>query len=254
MKRFIKSFKVFENLGNVDGLNHFMHELKSKFPDHVDLLDDLQAFIMTSGCPAIEFDTLYGASGISKTDKCVINRNVLQRSLENALYVILHEISHQYQYSKYGKDVMWDAYNSIIDIEQAVDLLMNIELAADRLAVLKTLSLLKKYGVENTKAIQSTYSKTPRSYFKSHLESLRDVVKEKGIDSIEGANELMYNKLKEKPKVFPKSQNRAYRPATSVSRKSDREIKIDAILDKISASGWNSLTDAEKDYLRSQSR
>jgi hypothetical protein len=64
----------------------------------------------------------------------------------------------------------------------------------------------------------------------------------------------MYNKLKEKPKVFPKSQNRAYRPATSVSRKSDREIKIDAILDRISASGWNSLTDAEKDYLRSQSR
>ena len=250
MKRFIKSFKVFENLGNVDGLNHFMHELKSKFPDHVDLLDDLQAFIMTSGCPAIEFDTLYGASGISKTDKCVINRNVLQRSLENALYVILHEISHQYQYSKYGKDVMWDAYNSIIDIEQAVDLLMNIELAADRLAVLKTLSLLKKYGVENTKAIQSTYSKTSRSYFKSHLESLRDAVKEKGIDSIEGANELMYNKLKEKPKVFTEHPNRRFSPP----RKSEREIKIDAILDKISASGWNSLTDAEKDYLRSQSR
>ena len=253
MKRFIKSFKMFENLEEVDGLNHFMNELKSKFPDNIDLLDDLQAFIMISGCPAIGFDTLYGASGISKTDRCVINKSILQRSLENALYVILHEISHQYQYSKYGKDVMWDAYNSNIDIEQAVDLLMNIELTADRLAVLKTLNLLKLHGVENIKPVKSTYSENSRSYFKSHLESLRSSIKEKGIDSIEGANELMYNTLKEKPKVFPSHTNKTSRSTTSFSRKSDREVKIDAILDKMSASGWNSLTSDEKNYLRSQS-
>ena len=106
MKRYIKSFRIFEQSGNVQGLDQFINELKSKFPDHSNLMDDLKAFIMQSGCPAIEFDELYGAQGISKTDKCIVNRNTLQKSLENALYVILHEISHQYQYAKYGKDVM----------------------------------------------------------------------------------------------------------------------------------------------------
>lgn len=254
MKNYIKSFKLFEQGGNVQGLDQFINELKSKFPDHLELLDDLKAFIMQSGCPAIEFDELYGAQGISKTDKCVVNRNTLQKSLENALYTILHEISHQYQYSKYGKDVMWDAYNSDIDIDQAVDLLMNIELVADRLAVLKAIQLLKSNGVTDFKPIKSFYPSVSKNYFKMHLNGLRKAVKDKGIDSIEGANELMYNKLKEKPKGFSFSGNSS-RKTVVKSRKSDREIEIDRILDKMSAGGgWSSLTDKEKNFLRSQSK
>ena len=249
MKRYIKSFRIFEQSGNVQGLDQFINELKSKFPDHSNLMDDLKAFIMQSGCPAIEFDELYGAQGISKTDKCIINRNTLQKSLENALYVILHEISHQYQYAKYGKDVMWDAYNSNIDIDQAVDLLMNIELTADRLAVLKAIQLLKSNGVTDYNPIKSFYPNVSKSYFKMHLNGLRKAVSDKGIDSIEGANEFMYNKLKEKPKVF------TGKPSQSIkSKKSEREVEIDRILDKMSAKGgWNSLTDKEKNFLRSQS-
>lgn len=254
MKNYIKSFKLFEQGGNVQGLDQFINELRSKFPDHLELLDDLKAFIMQSGCPAIEFDELHGAQGISKTDKCVVNRNTLQKSLENALYTILHEISHQYQYSKYGKDVMWDAYNSNIDVDQAVDLLMNIELVADRLAVLKAIQLLKSNGVTDFKPIKPFYPSVSRSYFKIHLENLRKAVKEKGIDSIEGANELMYNKLKEKPKPFTFSGNSRTNQVKK-PRKSDREIEVDRILDKMSAEGgWNSLTDKEKNFLRSQSK
>lgn len=253
MKRYIKNFKIFEKSGNVQGLDQFINELKSKFPDHSNLIDDLKAFIMQSGCPAIEFDNLYGASGISKTDKCVIDTGTLNKDIQNALYVILHEITHQYQYSKYGKNVMWDAYSSNIDIEEAVDLLMNIELVADRLAILKSAKLLKDHQIEIKNVIKPYYSNLSRSYFKNHLENLRKVVSSKGINSIEDANELMYNKLKEKPKfVKPiKPRQSAY---YSPSRKSEQEKKIDVILDKLSAEGWSSLSKNEKDTLRAASK
>lgn len=251
MKNYIKSFRLFEAQGSVQGLDEFMEKLRDAFPEYQGVLDDLESYIVSSGCPAIAFETLYGAQGISKTDKCIVSDKVLKGGyIEDALYVILHEISHQYQYAKYGKNVMWDAYSSRIDIDQAVDLLMNIELVADRLAVLKATQLLRSNRVTDFKPIKSLYKTVSRSYFKSHLESLRNVVTKKGVDSIEGANELMYNKLKEKPKAFTGHSNRQIR----TSRKSEREIKIDAILDKISASGWDSLTADEKNYLRSQSR
>ena len=250
MKNYIKSFRLFEAQGSVQGLDEFMKRLNEAFPEHPGVLDDLESYIVSSGCPAIAFETLYGAQGISKTDKCIVSDQVLKSSIEKALYVILHEISHQYQYAKYGKNVMWDAYSSRIDIDQAIDLLMNIELVADRLAVLKATQILRSNRVIDFKPIVSLYKAVNRSYFKSHLESLRDAVTKKGVDSIEGANELMYNKLKEKPKAFTGYSNRQIR----TSRKSEREIKIDAILDKISATGWESLTVDEKNYLRSQSR
>ena len=250
MKNYIKSFKIFEANGSVQGLDEFMKQLKKAFPEYSGVLDDLESYIVSSGCPAIAFETLYGAQGISKTDKCIVSDLVLKSTIEKALYVILHEISHQYQYAKYGKNVMWDAYSSNIDIEQAIDLLMNIELVADRLAVLKTTQILRSNRVSDFKPVTSLYKTVSRSYFKSHLESLRKSVQEKGVDSIEGANEIIYNKLKEKPVVFTGSTNRY----TGVSRKSEREVKIDAILDKISASGWDSLTPEEKNYLRSQNK
>jgi hypothetical protein len=134
MKNYIKSFRIFEASGSVQGLDEFMKRLNEAFPKYPEVLNDLRSYIISSGCPAIAFETLYGAQGISKTDKCIVSDQVLKSSIEKALYVILHEISHQYQYAKYGKNVMWDAYNSRIDIDQAVDLLMNIELVADRLA------------------------------------------------------------------------------------------------------------------------
>ena len=250
MKNYIKSFKLFEQGGNVQGLDQFISDLASKFPNNLNVLDDLKAFIIQSGCPAIQFEQLYGAGGISKTDKCIVNSNVLKKSLEEALYVILHEISHQYQYAKYGKDVMWDAYNSTIDIEQATDLLMNIELVADRLAVLKATQLLKSNGVTDFRPITPLYPKVSRSYFKMHLNGLRDMVTKKGVDSIEAANEIMYNKLKEKPVVFTGRPRQTAKP-----RKSGTEMEIDRILDKMSAEGgWNSLTDKEKNFLRSQSK
>tara|TARA_B100000963_G_scaffold349061_1_gene357539 strand:- start:20584 stop:21378 length:795 start_codon:yes stop_codon:yes gene_type:complete len=248
MKNFIETFKIFESKNRVNGLEEFINTLKENFKEYHSVIDDLKSYILKSGCEAIGFDTLYGASGISKTDKCVIADKVLKEPIEKALYVILHEVSHQYQYSKYGKNVMWDSYNSNIDIEKAVDLLMNIELVADRLAIIKTKHLLDSNGVKNYKEVTAVYPKMSRQYFKSHLESLRKSVNDKKIEDVDGVNNMMHNKLKEKPKpIVFKNHNRP-KP-----KQFKNQIEIDRILDKLSDTGWSSLTDSEKSTLRSAS-
>lgn len=248
MKNFIKPFSLFESKTNVEGLEQFIKTLKDTFKENHSVIDDLKDYIVKSGCEAIGFDTLYGASGISKTDKCVISDKILSRPIENVLYVILHEVSHQYQYSKYGKDVMWDSYNSNIDIEKAVDLLMNIELVADRLAIIKSKHLLDSNGVKNYKQATAVYPKMSRQYFKNHLESLRKSVSDKNISNVDGVNNMMHDELKKKPEPIKFKNYSKPKP-----KQFKNQIEIDTILDKLSSTGWSSLTDSEKSTLRKAS-
>ena len=81
-----------------------------------------------------------------------------------------------------------------------------------------------------------------------------------GIDILEGfskTGDYIVNLFKSSPKK-PKSQRKAkmktvYKGKTSPSKSSKTaatdQAKIDAILDKISSSGYESLSKAEKDYL-----
>ena len=240
------SYFLFEAISNTNsntqGLQEFIQEISNKFPNQNKLLADLATYISNSGCPSIKFDTLFGAMGISKTDECIIDKSVLNKSIGGLLYVILHEIAHQYQYKKYGKDVVWDAYSSKIDLQQAAELLMNIETVADKLASLKTKSLLKKNNIEEKSPIVTFYSNMNVDYFKNYLEKLRNEVKDKKMESIEEVNEYIYNKLKTRP-VFTKT-----RPIVMKN-----QSKIDKVLDKLSATGWSSLTDNEKNTLRAAS-
>ena len=251
--RLFEALEVSEN--TTDGLSEFIQEIDAKFPNNTKLLEDLSKFIIKSKCPSIKFDTIYGAMGISKTDECIISKSALSRDLGNLLYVILHEVAHQYQYKKYGKDVMWDAYNSTIDLDTATDLLMNIELVADRLAYLKANAILKDNNIQTKVPIRTVYSKISRDYFKSHLESLRDEVKKKGFTSADDVNEWMYNKLKTKPPVTQWSRpSYSSRQRTSNSTDFQNQSRIDQILDKLSADGWENLTEPEKNTLRAASK
>jgi len=261
MKNFILNYNLFESSNSVIGLPGFITTLNEAYPGNDDLFKELSDYIINSGCPAIKFEAIYGAQGISKTDECIINKSTLKKNISEVLYVILHEISHQYQYSKYGKNVMWDAYSSNIDIDTAVDLLMNIELVADRLAFLKTNNMIRNHNIKDAAEVTPFYSKIDKSYYKRHLERLRDEVSKKGMTSVNQVNEYMYNKLKVQPKPISRI-GYGYNTVTSrgVPRNAPKkntfnnQSEIDKILDKLSQSSWSNLTDKEKGILRSASK
>lgn len=59
----------------------------------------IEEFINKSGCKSITFEELNPkCGGISTPDECIISTIILEFPKEILLYILFHEIAHQYQY------------------------------------------------------------------------------------------------------------------------------------------------------------
>lgn len=177
---------------DTEGIDKFITQLNDTYSGREQLFNDLRSVIISTGCPSIEFEPLRQALGISKTDKCIISSTVLGRSLTTVLYVILHEIAHQKQYSKYGEDVATEIFLGEISVEEASKKLLAIENTADRWSRKITTALLKKYNlpVPNIPLLYKNYSP---AQIKMQVEYFRRLIKSHNIRTIEQANNLIYN-------------------------------------------------------------
>ncbi len=175
------------------GLDLFLNILLVAKPNLCkNIILKLSDFIISSGCIEIEFRKMSSrAMGISKTDICVLNSDVLLIPDEYTLYIILHEISHQYQYKKYGKNIALDIYLDTIDLETAAKKLLAIEQVADRLAIAKLNSILKL----NKPIVPRYLGITDLAQIKNHLQKIRSEVKELGLSTIEEINDHIQNSI-----------------------------------------------------------
>jgi hypothetical protein len=169
--------------------------LKYRIPK--ELVTEIKNFILSSGCVKFSFlDLGKRAAGFSTPDECVVSTSIFQLPLEYTLYILLHEVSHQYQYKKYGKNLCLDIYKSEISLDEAVSKLLRIESVADRLALAKMKSILKICK------IPIKINPTPRylgtkdtSYFKEYIQDMRDDVILYNLDTIEEINNHLFKKI-----------------------------------------------------------
>lgn len=161
------------------------------------MLLDIKDFIDASRCPEIVFEPLRGGvSGISLSDKCVISTSTLGTTLYNALYVTFHEIAHQYQYSKHGERFVQDLYNDQMSIDDAAELLIKVELTADRYAINKVKQLYAKHMPNKKIFLRSYYKNVSKHYISKHLQQVRDDAKRSKLTDIEDINQMIYNTVK----------------------------------------------------------
>src|SRR5690606_33551767 len=97
---------IVEQTANVDVFTNkiiekfFMDDLEGDYKEFQSLL---VSSIEKSGCDKINFGQFkYPAAGVANGQSVVINEKTLTVSMGNLLYVIFHEIAHQYQFKKYG--------------------------------------------------------------------------------------------------------------------------------------------------------
>jgi hypothetical protein len=153
---------------------------------------EIEIFIERSGCVKVIFEDLDPkCGGISTPDECIISTIILQFPKEILLYILFHEIAHQYQYKKWGKNLMMDTYTKL-PIEDAVKSLLYIESVADRLAILKLRSII---GVENIPPYRY-YGCENLEFFKEYISNLRNSIDESNATDIESINEIIYFKYK----------------------------------------------------------
>jgi len=118
----------------MEGTDSFLDIIVSKFPQMKNNTEILKNFLDKSNCKKISFGTMNGAAGISTHNGVLFNQNILNNSLDYFLFVVFHEVAHQYQYKKYGEEKMYEFYYDKISTQEAAKSMKEIELIADNFA------------------------------------------------------------------------------------------------------------------------
>ena len=179
------------------GLGDFIETLKSKFDMPDELVDFVVNFIEKSDCQKIEFaEFKYPALGVALHNGVLINISVLNRPLGFALFVIFHEIAHQYQYKKYGIEKMNEFYNDEISVVDTAKFMKTIETTADNFASRK-IRELQAMGLIDEKYVPiEMYKTVPESRLVAFIEDIRSKLRERNITSPDDISKFYYNLIK----------------------------------------------------------
>ena len=132
---------------------------------------EIESFIRGSGQTNIRFEKLSPlCAGISSPKECIISEMILTLPRPLLLYILFHEIAHQYQYKKHGINMMLYTYTNQ-PFENAILTLRHTESIADRFAILKLREFIphseippyRYYGNDNINHME-TYLKWIRSF------------------------------------------------------------------------------------------
>ena len=179
------------------GLGDFIETLKSKFNMSDELVDFVVNFIEKSDCQKIEFaEFKYPALGVALHNGVLINKTTLNRPLEFALFVIFHEIAHQYQYKKYGMEKMYEFYYDEISVVDTAKFMKKIETTADNFASRKIRELQSMGLIDEKYVPVEMYKNVPESHLVAFIDDIRKKLRERNITSPDDISKFYYNLIK----------------------------------------------------------
>lgn len=182
---------------NTENIENFIDEIVKKFNISDELKNIIEDFIINSNCQKIEFAKFkFPALGLALHDKVLINMSTLNGDLEYLLFVIFHEIAHQYQYKKYGVDIMYKCYIGEMTDIQAGEWLRDVEYVADDYARRKIIQLQKKDLINKNFKSPQIYKSLSFNSIVNMIKRFRDEIKNSKITTPEGISGYFYNLIK----------------------------------------------------------
>jgi hypothetical protein len=156
-------------------------------------------FIEESGCKKIEFAKFnYPALGLALHNGVLINSNMIGDNLSFLVFVIFHEVAHQFQFKKYGDKIMYGVYSGDVSIDEAAKFMKQTEEVADEFAMRKIRELQKKDLIDKNYRANSPYRNISVQSIKSMIIRFRDDLESKNITSPNDISKYFYNMVKSK--------------------------------------------------------
>lgn len=182
-----------EETERVDG---FLDEISSVYDMSDELRDFVKKFITESNCERIDFANfkMAGAMGLAIKSGVLINKIALTRSLPFLLFLIFHEIAHQYQFKKYG-NIMYKCYIGDISEMEAAEFMKHTEEVADDFASRKIRELQKLNLIDNFNPVQ-IHRNLPIQQVLMMVSRYREDMRMNNIDTPEKVSEYFYNIVK----------------------------------------------------------
>ena len=125
----------------------------------------------------------------------LMNSIILKQSLPFLLFVVFHEVAHQYQFKKYGDDFMYNCYLGDVSEEEAAKYMKKTEEVADEFATRKIRELQKR-GLIGPFTPPQVYKNMPMGNIIMMVNNFRTDIKRKNIDSPTKIGEYFYNMVK----------------------------------------------------------
>ena len=174
-----------------------MKKVISTYPQAKKFENKIIEFILKSDCKNIENTNFkYPAAGAALADKVLINNNAFNQPFEMFLFILFHEIAHQYQYKKYGAEKMYEFYNDEISVDDCAKYMKYVEVIADEFATRKVREFFKLGAFKRLPNFNGFYKNIELSYFKNFISKIREHMIDKDISSPEKISEIMYNYIK----------------------------------------------------------
>jgi len=197
--KIIVNEEQFKLLTEQQGIEDFTVRISETYPDSVYVLDFIVNFIRNSGCKSIRVQPLkYKAQGLSLVDGVVINVSAFEKPFSTFLYILFHEVAHQYQYTKYGIDKMYACYTGELPVEDAANWMLQTEKVADDFAVRKIREMQQLFDDEyeiNEPEVK-VYDEAPIEHFIELINIFTQEINKKGYQNKEEISEILFNFVK----------------------------------------------------------
>ena len=181
---------------NTKRLDPFIDEILSVHKMSNELIDFIKKFIEESNCKRIDFSKFkMGVMGVALETGVLINKTALNQPLPFLLFLIFHEITHQYQFKKYGDKVMYDCYIGNVSEIEGAEFMKHTEEVADDLASRK-IRELQKLGLIGEYTPMQMYKNLPIEQIKMMVNHFRNEMRIKNIQSPKKVSEYFYNIVK----------------------------------------------------------
>jgi hypothetical protein len=233
-----------------EGESEVIRVLDDKFGLSDELKQEISNALKSSECKNVFFQKLkIPADGLAQSNRLVLNPNILNYSLGKALFVLFHEMAHQYQFKKYGKEKMGEMYTEEISLSDAAKFLQKTENVADEFAVRKLKSLERKGLVKLTDYdIKKAYENMSISQIEHMVNYFRNVAKQSNSKNIDEISEYLYNMVKMESSDNLEAKNHQ----KDTNRKSD--INVEKTDDKTTTLQNLEKVDGDLDLSRSNTK
>lgn len=182
---------------SAEGIDDFINTISNKYEISEELKSEILNTIESSGCKKISIKPIKMGDAVSLVDQVVLHPNVLRYGLPKFLFILFHELAHQFQFRKYGEEKMLELYLEEISIKDAAEYMFGVEKVADEFGMRKV-STLKRKGLINFSdgQVNKSYAGFTPSRFEYMIKEFRKELKLAKIDNPKKISEFLYNMIK----------------------------------------------------------
>jgi hypothetical protein len=209
------------------GESGFIQTIVDKYNISDELRNEIINTIKNSECKNITFEKLKMGDGLALGDKLILTPRTLENTLGRFLFILFHELAHQYQFKKYGMEKMLELYSDEMDLKEAAQFMKQVESVADEFAVRKLKNLERKGLITPSRSdMFKGYDGISLERLEIMIDMFRNQLRKSNITGAKNISEFLYNMVKieqTNPQVNSEKQKPSEITPTEIKKEMNKE-------------------------------